>query len=244
VTRAFELTASALINDDWQPYDDPTAARTSDASVRTMSFKKEGRALSLFISTLPAQANATSVSYTEVELRNDLPFPRDATRITFDPERPYLSFVTARSPEATLDYFRNELGQLGWSQWLVRESAENLHRGLSTAAPAASADAYFVRENGAALMLTLARRDDNGLNVELTSMSAARLPAGAPQEQTDDTATPVRHANTDSSRPIPVPYASERIDFDSERGTLTFVNPASAAIIAEYYRSTLSPLGW
>jgi hypothetical protein len=92
-------------------------------------------------------------------------------------------------------------------------------------------------------MLTLARRDDNGLNVELTSMSAARLPAGAPQEQTDDTAT-VRHANTDSSRPIPVPYASERIDFDSERGTLTFVNPASAAIIAEYYRSTLSPLGW
>ena len=75
VTRAFELTSSELINDDWQPYDDPSAARTSDSSIRTMSFKKEGRALSLFISVSPAQANATSVSYTEVALRHDLPFP-------------------------------------------------------------------------------------------------------------------------------------------------------------------------
>src|SRR5436189_4058785 len=30
VTRAFELTAGELINDDWQPFDDPNAARTSD----------------------------------------------------------------------------------------------------------------------------------------------------------------------------------------------------------------------
>ena len=42
VTRAFELTAGELINDDWQPFDDPTAARTSDSNTRTMSFKKEG----------------------------------------------------------------------------------------------------------------------------------------------------------------------------------------------------------
>lgn len=84
ITRAFELTSSALINDDWQPYDDPSTARTSDASIR-MSFKKEGRALSLFITTAPAQATATSVSYTELALRNDLAFPKDATGIRFDP---------------------------------------------------------------------------------------------------------------------------------------------------------------
>ena len=81
IDRAFELTATALINDDWQPYDDPSTPRTSDASIR-MSFKKESRALSLFITTSPAQANATSVSYTEVALRNDLPFPKDATGST------------------------------------------------------------------------------------------------------------------------------------------------------------------
>ena len=81
VTRAFEITASELINDDWQPFDDPTAARTSDANTRTMSFKKDGRALSLLITVAPSQANATSVSYSEVALRNDLPFPKDATRL-------------------------------------------------------------------------------------------------------------------------------------------------------------------
>ena len=43
IGRAFELTATALINDDWQPYDDPSTPRTSDARIR-MSFKKEGRA--------------------------------------------------------------------------------------------------------------------------------------------------------------------------------------------------------
>ena len=56
VTRAFELTASALIDDDWQPYDSPFAARTSDSNTRAMSFKKEGRALSLSITIAPSQA--------------------------------------------------------------------------------------------------------------------------------------------------------------------------------------------
>jgi hypothetical protein len=238
VARAFELTASALINDDWQPYDDPSTPRTSDASIR-MSFKKEGRALSLFIATAPAQANATSVSYTEVALRNDLPFPKGATRIKFDPERPYLSFVTAQDAEATVDYFRNELRRLGWSQWLVRDDTASLHRGLSVDMPVACTYAYFVRENSRPLMLTFTRRDDNGFNVEIMAIAARQLPVGHRQAPAADAA-----AHVQSAQPIPVPHASEEIDFDNERGTLTFSNPASAGIVAEYYRSALTPHGW
>lgn len=234
IARAFELTSSELINDDWQPYEDPSAPRTSDASIR-MSFKKEGRALSLFVTTAPTQANATSVSYTEVVLRNDLPFPKDATRIRFDPERPYLSFVTARDADATLDYFRDALRPLGWTLRSVRDDAANLHRGLSGDAPGTFA--HFVREGRRPLMLTLVRRDDDGFNVEIMPVSAGQLPAAnavhaAPPAQTPQTAA------------IPVPHASEDVAFDKERGNLTFANPASAGIIAEYYRSALTPRGW
>jgi hypothetical protein len=237
-TRAFEITATALINDDWQPYDDPSTPRTSDASIR-MSFKKEGRALSLIITTAPAQANATSVSYTELALRNDLPFPKDATAIKFDPERPYLSFITARDAEATLDYFRNELSALGWSLWSTRDGARQGQGGIAGELTANGARATYVRGNDRPLMLTLSRRTDNGFNVEVMTAPAGQL--AALREK------PAAAAPTGGAAPaelIPVPHASEDVDFDGSLGALRFTNRASAGIVAEYYRSKLSELGW
>jgi hypothetical protein len=240
VTRAFELTAGELINDDWQPYDDPTAARTSDPSTRAMSFKKEGRALSLVIAVSPSQANATSVSYTEIALRNDLPFPKDATRIKFDPESPYLSFVTARGAETTLDYFRNELRPLGWSLWSARDGARQAAGGIAGELTADGAYAYYVRENSAPLMLALSRRGDSGFNVEIKGVAADQL--AALRDKTAGARVPVG-ANIPAEL-IPVPHASENIDFDGATGALKFTNRASVGIVAEYYRSTLRALGW
>lgn len=235
VTRAFEFTASALINDDWQPYEDATAARTSDASVRTLSFKKDGRALSVLIATVPSQANATSVSYSELTLRNDLPFPKDATRIKFDAERPYLSFITARDAESTLDYFRNELRASGWSLWSTRDGGPQAEGGIAGELTGNGATAYYVRSNGRPMMLTLSRREDNGFNAELKTVSADQIASSAKSK-----ADPA----SDIARLIPVPHASEEVDFDGARGTLTFTNRASALIVAEYYRSMLQQLGW
>ena len=246
LTRAFELTATALINDDWRPYDDPFAARTSDASTRTMSFKKEGRALSLLVATTPTQANATSVTYTEVAVRHDLPFPDDATRITFDPEGPYLRFVTARDAEATLCFFRNELQKLGWSLWSVRDGATQAPGGIGGELTADGAHAYYVRDNDHPLMLMLDHRSDNGFNVEVTRITADQL--GKPGQTVGATSpakpwvAPVNGAQL--AQAIPVPHASEEIDFDGPSGSLTFSSRASTGILAEYYRSTLPPLGW
>ena len=234
VTRSFEFIAGELINDDWQPYDDPSMARTSDSSIR-MSFKKEGRALSLVIATTPAQANATSVSYNELALRNDLPFPKDGTAIKFDPERPYLSFITAREAEATLDYFRNELAAQGWSLWSKRDGARQAPGGIAGELTADGARAYYVRGNGRPLMLTLSRRADNGFNGEITTVSVEQL--ATLREQ-------VPAGNASQAELIPVPHASEDVDFDGALGTLRFTNRASAGIVAEYYRSKLAELGW
>jgi hypothetical protein len=236
VARAFELTASALINDDWQPYDDPSTPRTSDASIR-MSFKKEGRALQLVIATAPSQANATSVSYTELALRNDLPFPKDATAIKFDPERPYLSFITARDAEATLDDLRTELRAHGWSLWSVRDGARQADGGIAGELTADGARATYVRGNDRPLLLTLSRRVDNGFNGEIKTAPAEHL-ALRDKPVTDAALAAAR------ARLIPVPHASEDVDFDGVLGALRFTNRASAGIVAEYYRSKLPELGW
>ncbi len=240
VTRAFELTATELINDDWQPFDDPTAARTSDANTRAMSFKKEGRALSLLITVSASQANATSVSYTEVALRNDLPFPRDATRIKFDPERPYLSFVTARDAETTLDYFRGELRPLGWSLWSARDGARQTTGGIAGELTADGGHAFYVRENSSPLMLTLGRRSDSGFNVEIKAVASEQLAA---LREKSAGGSVVAGASIPAEL-IPVPHASENVDFDGTTGALKFTNRASVGIVAEYYRSTLQALGW
>ena len=238
VARAFELTAGELINDDWQPYSDPSAARTSDPNTRTMSFKKQGRALQLAVDIAPSQANATSVSYTEIALRNDLPFPKDATRIKFDSEAPYLSFVTASGAEATLDFFRTELRPLGWSLWSARDGARQAAGGMAGELTVNGAYAYYVRENSEPLMLTLSRRDDFGFNVEIKRIAAAQL--AALQERSAGVAAGARVP----AELVPVPHASENIDFDSASGSLRFTNRASVGIVAEYYRSTLRALGW
>jgi hypothetical protein len=240
VTRAFELTAGELINDDWQPFEDPTAARTSDPNGRSMSFKKEGRALQLLITISPSQANATSVSYTEIALRHDLPFPKEATAIRFDPEAPYLGFVTARGAEATLDYFRSELRPLGWSLWSAREGARQAASGIAGELTVNGAHAYYVRENSAPLMLTLSRRDDFGFNVEIKAIAPERL--AALRDKT--TGTGIAAGASVPAALIPVPHASEGVDFDGATGALKFTNRASVGIVAEYYRSTLRALGW
>lgn len=242
VARAFEVTAGELINDDWQPFDDPAAARTSDANARTMSFKKEGRALSLVVTISPGQANATSVSYTEVALRNDLPFPKDATRIRFDPERPYLNFVTARGAEATLDYFRSELRKLGWSLWSARDAAQQAPGGIAGELTADGARAYYVRESRSPLMLTMSRRDDAGFEVEIKTVGAGQLAAIGAKAAGGDVAASAH--TTTAAQIIPVPHASQDVDFDGATGALRFTNRASVGIVAEYYRSSLQALGW
>jgi hypothetical protein len=235
IARAFELTATALINDDWQPYDDPSTPRTSDASIR-MSFKKEGRALALVIATSPAQANATTVSYTELALRNDLPFPKDATAIRFDPERPYLTFITARDAESTLDHFRTELRALGWSLWSTRDGALQTQGGIAGELTADGARAIYVRGNDRALTLTLSRRADNGFSGEIRTAAIEQVAVSHEK--------PTAGASSPKAEMIPVPHASEDTDFDGAIGTLRFTNRASAGIVAEYYRSKMPQLGW
>lgn len=303
VQRAFELAIHALINDNWQPYDSPTAARAEAPTIRTISFKRGTDALSLFITVAPAQGNATSVSYTGLALQNDLPFPKDATAIKFDPDKPFLSLTTTQSVEASLDYFRNELRQRGWSLWSTKDNARQPAGGPSGEITQNGAHAYYVREDKRPLLLTLQKRANAGLDAEIKAIPAELLasqsrrePAAAtppPRDPVADEAaakakqqaaqasqavddqisqmaatilkdalsdmrggkpaTEPRRASAsntplavlaDRGEPIPLPQASEEVEFDGARGDLEFYHAASVGSIAEFYRNALKPLGW
>ena len=86
-----------------------TLSAATNENQRTLSLKKGPLALGVFITVAPAQGNATSVQYNAVPLKNDVPFPKDATNIEFDPNRPLLTLVSAEPIDKTLDFYRKEL---------------------------------------------------------------------------------------------------------------------------------------
>lgn len=174
--RTFEQIITALVSEGWQPYESPTASTDSNPTLRILALRKGADALSLFITVAPAQGNATSVTYTNVVLANDLPFPKDATAIKFDPDKPFLSLATTQSVEASLDYFRDELRQRGWSLWSTKDNARQPAGGPSGEITQNGGHAYYVREDKRPLLLTLEKRkDDTGLDVQIKAIPAELL---------------------------------------------------------------------
>ena len=88
-------------------------ARASDPKMRIMTLKRGAHALNVFITVAPAQNNATSVQYSEVPLKTDLPFTKDASAIEYSPDRPLLTLITARAG-------RQDAGFLPQGAWRAR----------------------------------------------------------------------------------------------------------------------------
>ena len=81
----------ALAAGGWQKYVAPNTAYSQDPNMRIMTLKKGTLALNVFVSVAPAQNNATSVQYSPLPLKTDLPFTKDASHIEYSPDRPLLT---------------------------------------------------------------------------------------------------------------------------------------------------------
>ena len=104
----------------WKSFVSPGSGHVEFDNVAIMNFKKGPQALSVMVNLAPAQNNATAVSYTAVALPIDLPFPKDASAIEYDYDKPQLICLTGEAIEPTLAYYRKELGALGWSLWSAK----------------------------------------------------------------------------------------------------------------------------
>ena len=186
VAQTAEAASKALGAGGWQAYGPAFAQQAKNPDRQILSFKKGPQALSVFITIAPAQGNATSVQYTAVALANDLPFPKDATDIEFDPDRPHLNAVIAEPVDQTLDFFRRELGALGWSIWSMKDGANPQTDEIAGVTHQKGAYAYYVRDPQRpfaqrALLLVLQNRNDGRAKLELKTVPAELLMAQSKQ---------------------------------------------------------------
>jgi hypothetical protein len=169
VAQTADTVDKALAAAGWQKYSAPSAATSNDSTRSIMSLKKGRQALNVFISIAPAQGNATSVQYAAVALKTDLPFTKDASNVEYSPDRPLLTLVTAEPVDKTLDFYRKELGERGWSLWSEKLDAKQPAGGPSghIAERGGSADYVNDKEPAVALILTIQNADAGKFKVEL-----------------------------------------------------------------------------
>lgn len=167
VEQAAEAVSKALAADGWQAYGDPFSQAAPNAAQRIMNFKKGPQAIVAFVSVAPAQGNATSVSYTANALANDLPFPKDASDIGFAPERPHLRAMSGQAVSALLDFFRKEMGGLGYQSWTGKPEQVS-DKGALT---------FFTRDSQKILVLSLSRNDEGRTRIDISPTTARVLTA-------------------------------------------------------------------
>jgi hypothetical protein len=169
VAQTADSLEKALAAGGWQKYVAPNTAYGNDPNMRIMSLKKGTQALNVFISIAPAQNNATSVQYSALPLKTDLPFTKDAGNIEYSPERALLSLVTAEPIDKTLDFYRKELGARGWAIWSEKTNGKQDAGGPSGVVHERGAYAHYVtdKEPSIAMVLTVLKTDDGKSKVEL-----------------------------------------------------------------------------
>ncbi|HEY7998680.1 MAG TPA: hypothetical protein VIE87_07665 [Pseudolabrys sp.] len=175
VVQTADTVDKALAAAGWQKYVAPHTAYSRDEKLRQMSLKKGSLALSVFITIAPAQNNATSVQYGALALKNDLPFPKDAADIEFDPHRPLLTLVTAEPIEKTLDFYRKELSDRGWALWSQRLNGNQPVGGTAGELTKSGAYAYYVQGDRRLAALQLERADGDRIKLKFEELPVGML---------------------------------------------------------------------
>lgn len=169
VAQTADTLEKALAAGGWQKYIAPNTATANNPNMRAMSLKRGAQALSVFITVAPAQNNATSVQYSALPLKTDLPFTKDASNIEYSPERVLLSLVTAEPIDRTLDFYRKEMSARGWTLWSEKTNGKQPADGPSGVAHERGAYAHYItdKDPAVAIVLTVLKADDGKSKVEL-----------------------------------------------------------------------------
>ena len=175
VAQTADTVDKALATEGWQKYVAPHTSLVSSDNQRTLSLKKGALALGVFITVAPAQGNATSVQYNAVQLKNDVPFPKDASNIEFDPNKPLLTLVSGEPIDKTLDFYRKELAPLGWSLWSQKLNGVQPAGGASGEMTKSGAYAYYLQGDRRLAALALERADAGRTKVKFEELPAGYL---------------------------------------------------------------------
>jgi hypothetical protein len=181
VSAASAATVAALTAQGWQEYVAPLAQPVKNADMALHTLKRGSDALNVYISAAPIQGKATMVNYSLLPLAIDLPFPKDATEIEYDPNRPQLKCRTAAGVTETLAFFQSGLAALGWSVWQPDRPAKDAE------ATDKGGGVTFVRDQKA-LRLVVVKPDTGQVKVDLDTMPFEILTASAKPEPVKEAA--------------------------------------------------------
>jgi hypothetical protein len=242
VAQTADTVDKALAAGGWQRYSAPFTATSNDATRWIMSLKKGQQALNVYISIAPAQGNATSVQYTAVALKTDVPFTKDAGNIEYSPDRPQLTLVTAEPVDKTLDFYRKELGERGWALWSEKLDAKQPAGGPSghIGERGGSADYVNDKEPGVTLILTIQNAEAGKFKVELKEYPVALLAS---------LHRAYINGGTNNAKPVDV-SALPRLDgakVETERSSperLTYIVPGPVANTIAATKTLLAADGW
>jgi hypothetical protein len=177
VAQTADAVEKALAAGGWQRYIAPNTAYSDDPKSRIMSLKKGAQALNVFIAVAPAQNNATSVQFSALPLKTDLPFTKDASKIEYSPERVLLTLNTAEPMDKTLDFYRKEMSERGWAMWSEKIGGKQPDGGPSGVVHERGAYAYYVtdKDPAVAVVLSVSKPEDGKSKVELKQWPIAIL---------------------------------------------------------------------
>jgi hypothetical protein len=146
-------------------------APLDDIHKTLFAFKKGRQGLSVSftieVGTNDQTTRRTTVYYSPIRLRFALAIPDDATDIVFDENRPYLNAVTAGTIDATQEFYRKELGAMGWSPLSATDAAAKWPNAKIDEKPASAVNAYYIRGTQRPVLLSLQPRKDGKVNVEI-----------------------------------------------------------------------------
>lgn len=155
-----------LAADGWKPYVVPL----DEVHSTLLAFKKgrQGMSVSFYIQVGKNEqtSEVTTVEYSPTRLIFALALPEDATDVVFDTNRPYLNCNTTGTVDATLDFYRKELGALGWLPLSATDAAAHWPNAKLDDKITNGAIAYFIRGAQRPIVLSLQARDGK-TNVEI-----------------------------------------------------------------------------
>ena len=175
VPQAADAVDKALATEGWQKFVAPHTSLLASDSQRSLSLKKGPWALGVFITVAPAQGNATSVQYNAVPLKNDVPFPKDASNIEFDPNKPLLTLLSAEPIDKTLEFYRKELAPLGWSLWSQKLNGVQPAGGAAGELTRSGAYAYYLQGDRRLAALVLESAEAGRTRVKFEELPSGYL---------------------------------------------------------------------
>jgi len=121
VEKVADFARAELIKDGWHAFTLPGSSTSSNSSLQTLQFIKNGVQLSAMVSKSSAQGGKTAVQYSVVMLFIDLPVHDNAQAVEFSRNANFLRYQSGESVATLAKFYTDKLTALGYNKMAVSE---------------------------------------------------------------------------------------------------------------------------